>query len=98
MTATGTNPAEEEARRVKVGRLIDMLDEARDGQGYTAAEIAAFTEGQWDLLADAYCDRHHITQRGISDETRSRVLDVVAWREARRAAEADEDDPFRGLV
>lgn len=81
------NVYELEARERKVARLVQTARTARDGRGFTAAEVAAFTPEQWQLLEMA-ADVRHSSQR-----TRDAVVDTIAGQEAR-----SHGDPFEGLA
>jgi hypothetical protein len=80
----------------KALRLIDRCRSARDGAGFTVAEVEAFTDEQWGLLAEA-ASTPDWRLRNPSARTRTLVLEALRRDEARAASEADEDDPFVGL-
>ena len=46
------NEYEKQARERKAIALIDTAMSAYDGEGFSAEDIEAFTDAQWELLAD----------------------------------------------
>lgn len=85
------NPHEELARQIKVGKLVEQARTARDGAGFSAAELEGFTLGQRDLLAQA------AGAHPPSDETWGRVVAVVRAAEDRAAEWAAGADPWEGI-
>ncbi len=79
---------EKMARERKVLRLLDALGKARDGAGFTADEIEAFTDAQW-AMAEEIASVHHFS-------VESRALAVASQR-VREADARRAPDPFTGL-
>ncbi len=79
---------EELARAEKVTKLAMQARAARDGRGFSADELEAFTWQQWQLLADAAGCRPP-----GSDDTVQGVVAAVRHLEERNTPA----DPFEGL-
>ena len=62
---------EDDARRTKALRLFTAARSARDGEGFTGDEVAAFVDGQWELLEAA------AGTRPASDTTRQLVVSML---------------------
>lgn len=84
------NSYETEARQRKALALIDCAMNAYDGEGFTAEDLEAFTDGQWRMLADA------AGVRPPSEVTRALVVSSVRVRRADREKVSD-DDLFSGF-
>ena len=95
------NDFERHAREKKAIALIDTAMSAYDGEGFSAEDIEAFSDAQWNLLADC------AGVRPPSEVTRALVVSSVRVRRGEQHT-ADEvfaklakgsmmDDPFVGL-
>ncbi len=88
------NSYETEARQRKAIALTNAALSARDGQGFTVAEVEQFTDDQWELLAEIAGVRHpsEVTKALVLQSMRVRLQitrQVDAGRDAERAAEVD---------
>ena len=76
---------ERHARQRKAIAMIDTAMSAYDGEGFSAEDIEAFTDAQWELLADC------AGVRPPSEVTRALVISSVRVRRADREKVSDED-------
>ena len=84
------NDFERHARERKATALIDTAMSAYDGEGFSTEDLEAFTDAQWELLADC------AGVRPPSEVTRAIVISSVRVRRADRKKVSD-DDLFVGL-
>lgn len=88
MTATEPNPYEAANRAAKVLSLTMQARTARDGRGFTAEEMAGFSDHEWELLAEAAgCNPP-------SRVTREMVVRVASYWSDRN----QPDDPWEGVT
>lgn len=80
-----TNEYEKQARERKAIALIDTAMSAYDGEGFSAEDLGAFTDAQWELLADC------AGVRPPSEVTKALVISSVRVRRADREKVSDED-------
>lgn len=81
---------ERHARQRKAIALIDTAMSAYDGEGFSAEDLEAFTDAQWELLADC------AGVRPPSEVSKAMTISAVRVRRADREKVSD-DDLFVGL-
>ena len=94
------NDFERHARERKAIALIDTAMSAYDGEGFSAEDLEAFTDAQWELLADC------AGVRPPSEVTKALTISSLKVRLGRshtadevfaKLAKGSSDDPFVGL-
>ena len=84
------NDFERHARERKAIALIDTAMSAYDGEGFSAEDLEAFGDAQWELLADC------AGVRPPSEVTRALVISSARVRRADRE-KVSVEDLFVGL-